>query len=162
MEKRTLLAIALSIAILLVYQYFFLKPAAPPGAGSGIVKESAKEEVKQSSAAPGVLIPKTDVTEAEREVVVDNDLYTATLSSMGGTIKSILLKHYSDESGKPIVLKSDDVLPPFSLGANEGFQSAHAPFLILGGNVMLTPQVNTASIAFDFSDKGISIRRTYT
>ncbi len=162
MEKRTLLAIALSIGILLVYQYFFLKPAAPPGAGSGIVKESAKEEVKQSSATPSVLIPKTDVTEAEREVVVDNDLYTATFSSIGGTIKSILLKHYSDESGKPIVLKRDEVLPPYSLGVDNGFQFAHAPFLIRGSSVKLTPEVNTASIAFDFSDKGISIRRIYT
>ncbi|HXW68551.1 MAG TPA: membrane protein insertase YidC, partial [Dissulfurispiraceae bacterium] len=152
----------LSIAILLVYQYFFLKPAAPPYAGGGIVKESSKEAVKQASATPAASIQKTDMTEAEREVVVDNDLYTATFSSMGGAIKSILLKHYSDESGKPIVLKRDDVLPPFSLGANEGFQFAHAPFLILGSNVMLTPQVNTASIAFDFSEKGIAIRRTYT
>ncbi|HKN19466.1 MAG TPA: membrane protein insertase YidC [Dissulfurispiraceae bacterium] len=162
MEKRTLLAIALSIAILLVYQYFFLKPAASPVAGSGIGNGPAREAVKQASATPAALIPKVDVSEAEREVVVDNDLYTATLSSMGGAIKSILLKHYNDENGKPIVLKGDDVLPPFSLGANDGFQFAHAPFLILGGNVMLTPQVNTASIAFDFSDKGISIRRTYT
>ncbi len=162
MEKRTLLAIALSIAILLVYQYFFLKPAAPPSAGSGVVKESAREAVKQSSAAPSALVPKPDVTEAERDVVVDNDLYTATLSSTGGAIKSILLKHYSDESGKPIVLKSDDVLPAFSLGADEGFEFAHAPFLVLGSNLKLTPELNTASIAFDFSDKGISIRRTYT
>ena len=162
MEKRTLLAIALSIAILLVYQYFFLKPAASPDTGRGIVKGAAKEEMKQASATPAALIPKTDVTEAEREVVVDNDLYTATFSSMGGTIKSVLLKHYSDESGKPIVLKSDDVLPPYSIGADEGFQFAHTPFLIRGSNVKLTPELNTASIAFDYSDKGISLRRTYT
>ncbi len=162
MEKRTLLAIAISIAILLIYQYFFLKPAAPPEAGPGIVKEAPKGEVKQASAAPAAVIPAPDVTEAEREVVVDNDLYTATFSSMGGSIKSILLKNYNDENGKPIVLKSDEVLPPYSIGANDGFQFAHAPFQILGSNIKLTPELNTASIAFDYSDKGISIRRTYT
>ncbi len=162
MEKRTFLAIAISIAILLVYQYFFVKPAAPPVTGRGIVKEAAKEEAKQASATPPALIPNTEATETERDVVVDSDLYTATLSSKGGTIKSILLKQYNDESGKPIVLKSEDVLPPFSIGANEGFQFAHAPFQILGSNVKLTPELNSASIAFDYSDNGISIRRTYT
>jgi len=162
MEKRTLLAIAISIAILIVYQYFFLGHTVPPDTGRGIVKESAKGEVKESSALPAALIPKTDVTEEERDVVVDNDLYTATFSSMGGAIKSLLLKHYNDASGKPIVLKSDDVLPPFSIGVDEGFQFAHAPFLVRGSNIKLTPELNTASIAFDFSDKGISIRRTYT
>ncbi len=162
MEKRTLLAIGISIAILLVYQYFFISPAAPPVTGHGTVREAAKEEVKQPSGTPAALIPKTEVAEEEKDVVVDSDLYTATLSSMGGAIKSILLKDYNDEHGKPIVLKSEDVLPPYSLGATDGFQFAHAPFQILGSNLNLTPALNTASLVFYYSDNGISIRRTYT
>src|SRR5271169_1818685 len=162
MEKRTLLAITISIAILLVYQYFFVKPAAPPATGGNIAGESSKEPAKQASASAPASIQKTNAFEGEREVVVDNDLYTATFSSMGGAIKSILLKQYKDAKGNPIVLTRDEALPPLSIGADEGFQFAHAPFLVRGSNVKLDPKVNTASLAFDYSDGSTSIRRTYT
>ncbi len=166
MEKRTLLAITISIAILLVYQYFFVKPPAPPVTSGNIARESSKEptkeEMKQASANAPASIPKINASEGEREVVVENDLYTATFSSMGGTIKSILLKQYKDNKGNPIVLMRDEALPPFSIGADDGFQFAHAPFLVRGSNVKLTPRINTASLAFDYSDGSTSIRRTYT
>jgi YidC/Oxa1 family membrane protein insertase len=159
MEKRTLLAIAISIAILLGYQYFFASPpAAPPATGGS--NATVKEAI-----SPPAPAPKAEATEElreERDVVVDNDLYVATFSSTGGTIKSILLKKYKDANGKPVVLKRDDVLPPLSLGVNDGFQFAHAPFLVRGSNVSLTPEVKTASIAFDYSDGSTTIRRTYT
>lgn len=158
MEKRTLLAIAVSIAILLVYQYFFVSPTAPPATGGS--NATVKEAVPPPAPAPKVEAP--EASREERDVVVDNDLYVATFSSTGGTVKSILLKKYKDESGKPVVLKRDDVLPPFSIGVNEGFQFAHAPFLIRGSNINLTPEIKTASIAFDYSDGSTSIRRTYT
>ncbi|MGD0281021.1 MAG: membrane protein insertase YidC [Dissulfurispiraceae bacterium] len=161
MEKRTLLAIVISIAILFGYQYLFIKPVAPPPAGVDLAKEPAKEEVKQSPLAPAAADQKAAAAETERQVVVDNDLYTATLSSTGGTIKSILLKNYKDK-GAPIILRSQDVLPPFSLGVNEGFQYAHAPFQVRGADIKLTPGVNTASLTFDYSDGSVSIRRTYT
>lgn len=167
MEKRTLLAVAISIAILLAYQYLFLKPAAQPVSGGNAPGVSAGQEAKQAAATqPSVnqpaAVPEPGPAVPEREVVVDNDLYTATLSSSGGTIKSILLKRYKDEKGNPIVLKGDAALPPFSLGANEGFQFSHAPFEVLGSDVTLTPGVNTASLVFDYAAGSTSIRRTYT
>ncbi|MBF0507292.1 MAG: membrane protein insertase YidC, partial [Nitrospirae bacterium] len=123
MEKRTLLAITLSLVILLVYQYFFVKPAAPPATSGNIAKESVKEGQKQTAAAVAP-IQETKASEGERDVVVENDLYTATFSSIGGTIKSILLKQYKDDKGNPIMLTRDEALPPFSIGANQGFQYA--------------------------------------
>lgn len=161
MEKRTLLAITISLAILLVYQYFFVKPAAPPVTGGNIAKESGKEGPKQTAAAVAP-VQQASTPEGEKEVVVENDLYTATFSSIGGTIKSILLKQYKDSKGNPIVLAGDEALPPFSIGANEGFQFARAPFLVRGSDIKLSPQVNTASLSFDYSDGSVSIRRTYT
>lgn len=162
MEKRTLLAIAISMAILLGYQYFFVKPVVtPPVAGGNVVKEAVKEEVKQAPPAATVAGATTMTAGPEKDVVVENDLYVATLSSMGGTIKSIILKNYK-EKDQPILLKRDDTIPPFSLGVNDGFQFAHSPFLVRGGSVQLSPSVNAASIAFDYSDNGTTIRRTYT
>lgn len=167
MEKRTLLAITISIAILLAYQYLFLKPAAPPAAGGNISRESVNQEVKQApvnqpSINQPAVVQNAELAEPEREVVVDNDLYTATLSSRGGTIKSILLKNYKDKNDQPIVLRRDEVLPPFAIGVNDGFQYAHTPFIIRGGGIRLTPEINTSSLSFDYSDWSVSIRRTYT
>ena len=165
MERRTLLAIVISIAILLTYQYFFLRPEVRPTATSGnIEKQAVPPPVSpaSSAASAGQKTEAAGVSEEGQEVVVDNLLYTATFTSTGGAIKSILLKQYKDENGKPIVLKSDEALPPFSIGANEGFQFAHSPFAVRGSNIELTPEINTASLAFDYSDGSTSIRRTYT
>jgi len=161
MEKRTLLAITISIAILLAYQYLFLKPAVPPSTVGNTSGVTVNQEVKQAPVAQPA-VQKTEFTGPEKEVVVDNDLYSATFSSRGGTIKSILLRNYKDNNGQPIVLKGDAVLPPFAIGASDGFQYAHAPFVIQGGDVTLTPELNAASLSFDYSDGNIVIRRTYS
>ncbi|MBF0557993.1 MAG: membrane protein insertase YidC [Nitrospirae bacterium] len=167
MEKRTLLAITISIAILLGYQYLFVKQVAPPPTGGNMPAASVNQEVKQAPVnQPSVNQPaatqKTEAAGSESEVVIDNDLYSATFSSRGGTMKSILLRNYKDKNEQPIVLKREDVLPPFAIGVNDGFQYAQAPFLIRGGSVKLSPEVNTASVTFDYSDGSVAIRRTYT
>ncbi|MBI3592332.1 MAG: membrane protein insertase YidC, partial [Nitrospirae bacterium] len=159
MEKRTLLAIIISVAILIVYQYFFV-PATPPVTNQGAVKPAVKEEERKAPAP--VLLPKADVAAAEKDVTIENELYTAVLSSRGGTIKSISLKKYKDKNGNPIALKGEDVLPPLSIGTDEEFQFSKANFSVRGKDIKLSPSVSQADLVFEYSADGRSIRRTYT
>lgn len=159
-----LLAIILSIAILITYQYFFVKPVPQPVPQQKAVQETAKEEVKTTEAAPKAIapMPNAEVSVAGKEVRVESDLYTAVLTSIGGTIKSIELKKYKDKSDRPIILKGDDTLPPLSIGIDEGFQFSKANFSVQGKDIKLSPESKTAMLVFEYSSEGYSIRRTYT
>ena len=159
MDKKMLLAIILSIAILITYQYFFVKPVPQPVPQEKTAQETVKEETKTTEAAP---MPKTEVSVTEKEVRVESDLYTAVLTSKGGTIKDIELKKYKDKSGRPIILKGDDVLPPLAIGADEGFQFSKVNFSFQGRDIKLGPELKTATLVFEYSSEGYSIRRTYT
>lgn len=159
MDKKMLLAIILSIAILITYQYFFVQPVPQPVPQEKTARETVKEKTKITEAAP---MPKTEVSVVEKEVRVESDLYTAVLTSKGGTIKGIELKKYKDKSGRPIILKGDDVLPPLAIGADEGFQFSRVNFSVQDRDIKLSPELKTATLVFEYSSDGYSIRRTYT
>lgn len=161
MDKRTLLAIILSLIILIGYQYFFVKPM-PPATQEKAAKETAKEEDKPAHQVVAAEIPKTDATAVEKEVRVESDFYTAIFTSKGGTIKSIEIKKYKDKKDRPIILKGDDVLPPLSIGIDEGFQFAKVNYSVKGSDIKLTNELKTASLIFEYSSGDYSIRRTYT
>lgn len=165
MEQRTLLAIIISVAILLGYQYFFVPPQpppAPPAENKQPVQEAVKEESKKAAVAVMPKIPKTDTSSNEKNITVENGLYTAVFISKGGSIKNISLKKYKDNTGAPIILKGDDVLPPFSLGMDEGFQFANVNFAVRGKDLQLSQAANKGTLVFEYSSGEYSIRRTYT
>ncbi len=103
-EKRMILAVVLSIAILLGYQYFM--PAPPPPATVPAAKDNAAvlaPEGKAAEALPpvqpaaGGLSP--GVATPERAIEVRTPLFTAMISTAGGGIDSFLLNEYKDVSG---------------------------------------------------------------
>ena len=168
MEKRALLAVVLSIAILIAYQYFFLPPMPPvneeniaPGVAE---KETDLIDQTATPVTPLALTPEAATPHIERKVTIETDLYTAVFTSRGGTIESIKLKKFYDKDGMPIVLKGGNLLPPLSLGADREFQFSKVNFaLVRGRNIDLTvAATDTATLVFEYADKGYSIRRTYT
>jgi len=110
MEKRMILAIALSVAILLAYQYLFVPsrskepgPTAPQGTAKETDRDNAVRGTGQATTAvqglgvPGGLAPK--VLHPLRRIAVSTPLYTATISTGGGGIQSFLLNDYKDVPG---------------------------------------------------------------
>lgn len=160
-----LLAIILSIAILITYQYLFVKPIPPVTQQQKAAQETVNDESKRAqpttkfAVAP---IPKTETSGLEKEIRVESNLYTAVFSSKGGTIKSIELKKYKDKNSRPIILKGDDALPPLAIGTNEEFQFSNVNFSVQGKDIKLSPSINTATLIFEYSSGGYFIRRTYT
>ncbi|MDR2176953.1 MAG: membrane protein insertase YidC [Treponema sp.] len=107
MEKRTLLAIVLSVAVMMGFYYIqntLYRPPAPAG-GS----EAAQEEAPPT-AAPLVLeqgeasVPAGDAVldegpEAEQRITIDTPLVSAVLTNAGGDLVSYKLKEHRDQEG---------------------------------------------------------------
>jgi YidC/Oxa1 family membrane protein insertase len=167
MDTRTILAIALSIAILIGYQFFVersMPPAtkeAPPAQGVPGQPQTAPQQ-SPSPQAPPAPVPASAPSAQQKSVTVENKRFKALLSSRGATVRSVELKDYRDEKDNPIVLKGDEITPALSLGLDESFQFSQADFSVRGKDVTLSPAAAQASVVFEYASGGYSIRRTYT
>jgi YidC/Oxa1 family membrane protein insertase len=126
MDKKTLLAIALSFLILVVWQLFFTKnaPKTPEEAvrtPQGKVEEATPTPPAAPLPEEMVVVEKqppavTGETPA-REIVVEGPLYTATIDTAGGRISHFTLAKYSNtiENNSPpvdLVNENTSVLSP--------------------------------------------------
>jgi YidC/Oxa1 family membrane protein insertase len=124
MEKRALIAILLSVLILVIYQWLFVKPQKTPEP----VKEEKpkqtleKKEPEQAAVEKKKLpqrqedLEKTetaaeltkDIIQDEREklIRVETALYSVTFTNKGAQVRSWELKNYHDDDGSPLELVS--------------------------------------------------------
>lgn len=115
MDKRTILAVVLSLAVLFTYQMFFAKPPVPPKTPP--VQETKQTGIKEAvptqtpapapASVPAVTSPKTAAKtiapqkEApERDIKVETKNYVAVFSTRGAALKSFQLKNYNKECTK--------------------------------------------------------------
>ena len=127
MEKRMILAIAMSLAVLIGYQYFFSAPPPPPVGTAGKDNAAAvPAAAAKGGAAPapasvaGGLAPKTAAS--SRTITVKTPLYSASLATEGGVISSFLLNEYKDvpgPGGKPLDIVGGKKVPTLSLYLDE-------------------------------------------
>ena len=123
MDKRTLLAVVLSVIVLLVYQNFFAKPPvktapAPTQQEATVASQAANPAPAATAAAPAAATIQTAttgriaaapaVTGTERDVIVETPLYRAVLTTRGAALKSFQLKQYKTE-----VANSEDIVDIF-------------------------------------------------
>lgn len=159
MEKRTLLAIVLSIAVLILYQIFFVKPVPQPS------RPPVAPSVRNAPVAPPLstplLMPTT--SEPEKTVSVETELYTAVFSSRGGILKSFSLKKYKDNDGLNIVLlKNRGVYPALGIGSKTNFSISNEKFNLIGKDLKLNSSDKTGMLVFEYATSQYSIKRTYT
>lgn len=130
MEKRALLAVVISLAILIVWQMVFLKKGAPPPqkteaasqpetSASSHSSQAPQSEAKKPSLLPSIQT-ETKTKVDEEEVVIETDLYRAIFSTHGAALKSWKLKNYTTQVGKEgewieLVTQKNPSLYPFSL-----------------------------------------------
>ncbi|NPA24218.1 MAG: membrane protein insertase YidC [Deltaproteobacteria bacterium] len=110
MEKRTILAIVLSLAVLLGFQYFF-PPAHPPqksrtASQTKMQKADSPPAVEKTATARDAAAEKTvaetrtppPVAKKGELIVVDSPLYRAEIDTLGGCLKAFHLKKYKTEN----------------------------------------------------------------
>lgn len=116
MDKKSLLAIVLSIFILVAYQEFisYLYPPPPqqtqqqpsqqetqstaPSASSRPQQPDPAKSAAATQPEASSLAPTSEP--APRDIVVDNDVYTAIVTTQGARLKSLRLKNYPGDEGK--------------------------------------------------------------
>jgi YidC/Oxa1 family membrane protein insertase len=110
MEKRLILAIALSFLVLIGYQLIFMKkkpqPEVPPQEAGELAKTPAAEVQPQEQPTAEQAKPAAPEAEkkmqesisspGEERVTVDTPLYRAVWSNRGGVLESWKLKEYKD------------------------------------------------------------------
>jgi YidC/Oxa1 family membrane protein insertase len=170
MEKRTLLAIALSILVLVAFSYFspqqpVQRPAPPQVAQKEIQKEEIKEELPAVPA--DIPVPSVAVHVEEKEIHVETGLYSAVFTTRGATIKQWDLKEYPGKDEKPVSLTGEEepLFPPLSIVLGDEPAEfltkrnyrADKDFIKLG-------QTNSSeSLSFSYSDpSGVTIKKILT
>ncbi|MCE5275074.1 MAG: membrane protein insertase YidC [Syntrophaceae bacterium] len=167
MEKKTLLAVIISIVILVSWDIFFVQPRTP--------KDLPKKEQQTTAAAPAAtskqVVPLTAAAPAPSpqaaltsgsEIVVETPLYTARWNTRGGQIVSLKLKKYRtdiDKTAPPVELIK---APMPTLLISKGFTDSNI--------VYECPQkgpvtVDGAPFQLVFSaevSQGITVRKTFT
>jgi YidC/Oxa1 family membrane protein insertase len=128
MEKRTILAIALSLAVLMGYQYIF-PPSKPVPSTSTVAQKVSrspvaavnKDDSLQSQSASNESAAALPIREALTPVVngdditIDSVLYTCVINTAGGVMKKFTLKNYREDivSGSSLLEMVNVVEPSY-------------------------------------------------
>lgn len=180
MEKRTILAFALSFLVLILWSFLFNPSKDQVSKKSETPETVASKTVSQSpetASAPHAalskapektnfkLAPETD----EKEVVVDTPLYRAVFTNAGPTIKSFKLKEYREsiEPDSPLIElinlqqdKADFLIISFD-GASAS-QLEKTIYQVEHQKIRLESDSSPKNLVFHSSTSGgISISQTY-
>lgn len=129
MDKRTILAVVLSLAVLLGYQIFFAKPQVQPKQTAAPERQITTQTVKEAptpavTAQKSLMAKESSIksTASPKDVKVETAQYTAIFSNRGGALKSFQLKGYQKSCAEcpddiyPLIKKfftgSTEAMPP--------------------------------------------------
>ncbi len=181
MEKRTLLAIVLSVAVVFLYQIFFAPKPAPQYAENdqaAVTQDSAPIETTVAAAPsamkpePGKAVLTTAGTESEveKEIIVETTLYRAVFTNRGGTLRSFQLKNFrtslEEEAG---LIELVSLMPHMPLPLSHSF--VDSSILVPRGDfyeadrssINLSADDTSAALTFQRTYPGmIRIEKTYT
>ncbi len=164
MEKRAIVAIALSFLILFLYQHFFIKPQPQQIQKKGeVAKKEEPAPVTPVTTVEHPLEKKILPAFEEKDIKVETDLYSAIFTTRGGTLKHYEIKQYKDKAGNNVVLITGQSLPPpLSIGSKEDFNLSGVNFYTSGKDIKLGKDKKSDFLTFEYTGSGLSVRRTYT
>jgi YidC/Oxa1 family membrane protein insertase len=177
-----ILAIVLSVAVLLAYQFLVAPPPKAPVAPQGTAQEAGRDNAvrtgaQQGSAATapaalapavsGGLVPRS--SPPIRRIDVSTPLYTAAISTAGGGIASFRLNEYRDvpgPKGKPLeIIGSGETRPlPLDLYSGES-QPSFPPLPVFATNApgilaVRAGEIKSVLLSWE-SASGVRIVREY-
>ncbi|MEF9426341.1 MAG: membrane protein insertase YidC [Candidatus Mariimomonas ferrooxydans] len=170
MDKRTLIAIGLSLLVLVVFSFLtpitqrpVQKQAEPWQADR---KAGTVEEKKEMSAGDEVPAVATEIPVEGKEIQIETDLYSAVLATRGGILTKWDLKEYSDKKGNPVSLVPPDMTIPSVSILFEGELkdlTAKATYSVNKDSIIFNRNKKSDSLTFFYSDpSGFTIKKTFT
>src|SRR3989304_3091990 len=176
MDKRTLLAIALSILILVIHQewvtrYYGPPPSPPP---------EVTKEAEKPAAADGAAVPPTapaptkqgvpvelPAAKSTKDVRVETDNYIAVFTTLGARLKSFKLKHYRssvDEKSPPFEIVTSAPNVPLPLGVRwqgaEPADDSSVLYGVQGGDLRLAGEAKGTLIFQGKTADGLAITKS--
>ncbi|HET8760357.1 MAG TPA: membrane protein insertase YidC, partial [Nitrospiria bacterium] len=174
MERNAVLFLILSISIIIGYSVLFppapppkpagneaapVSPPAEPATGAVVADAGGSSQATPSAAAPAVALPGE-----ERSVVVETDLYRATLSSRGAVITSWRLNRYKDGPTKDTLIDlytppPQGGLSPLAVVLDAGDEATRAAFrsgayAVDGGDLRLSSDHPSGTLKFETRGAG--------
>jgi YidC/Oxa1 family membrane protein insertase len=177
MERRVLLTVLLSFAVLYGWQALFPPPPeAPkkPAAEASSPQPAAtaapapQPSTPPATAAAGSLAESAAPQAAGRDITVDTPGVHAVFTSRGGAIKSWHLKQYTDASGRPLELTAAHAPAgaplPLTLAVDDAaISSTLATADFQASADRLDVQTGTRTLTFEYRDgSGLDARKTLT
>jgi YidC/Oxa1 family membrane protein insertase len=159
MEKRLFLAAALSLGILLAWEWLGPKPPKRPPAPMPTPAAAAVSPSAAPSVAAGTApLPEATNVEAESTVTVQNDLVKATFSNRGAVLTSLILTGHFDEQKKPLELVR--ALPPeFPRPLGLDFGADAALTKKIGQALFAVEQPSPTVLRFRYADAGQAVEK---
>ncbi|MCL2102715.1 MAG: membrane protein insertase YidC, partial [Syntrophorhabdaceae bacterium] len=151
-EKRMMLVVILSIAVLFVYHFLMAPPQEP---APDNVAEATRVDGSRVESRPGAIGGETRGESAPavmpqgRVIEVRTPLYTAKITTVGGGITSFLLKEYNDiagPDGKQLNLVGSDAFQPYTLSVYEENRQASISFHTDAPEALEIAEGNSASV----------------
>jgi YidC/Oxa1 family membrane protein insertase len=184
MDRNLILAIVLTVAIIIGFQFVAQKnapqktvqpPKAPGQAAETIKPEAAKppEPTKVPSAvkegAPVTLAPAETPPKEEHRITVDSPKFEAVLSSLGGKIVSFKLKDYKNTVDKPDLVNLFES-PNLDTGApslmfttrDETFTDSGLNYKTNAPAKIELSQAGTTVVFESATDTGVLIKKTFS
>ncbi|NKE69520.1 membrane protein insertase YidC [Candidatus Manganitrophus noduliformans] len=117
MEKRLIVFLILSLAIIFAYPFFMEQMIGPTPQAPEVTQapmETTPKSAPSSSTQEGASVGEPVVEEKDaKEKIIESDLYRIVLSNIGGTVKEWQLKKYTEKTeaggAAPIELLQEDV-----------------------------------------------------
>ena len=172
MEKRLLMAMLLSMAVLLLIPFLYqrLGPPPPPVAVETPEEQEAEEQRVEPASPPETAAqenppasePLSPTQGQDRKIQVENDDMVLTWSSTGARLESVQLKRYRDELGEPVELLvqglSETLPRPMQLRLDDeelDLELATSPFEVSGAAAGMVQA--PARIGFSYRSQGLLV-----
>lgn len=173
MEKRAFLAVILSIAVFYLFSTFFSPEKKPsqipdvaPSASSTVPAPPVAPPIEQGAAAASASASTVPTTAAQKDVVVESELFTAVFSSRGASLKSLTLKKYHEQLAPPapVVLgaNADPAIFNFATRAT-GFNLADSVVYQADADKVTLKEGENRQLVFNYvSGQGFTVRKIYS
>ena len=180
MERRLLLVFALTFVVIMLFQPLLKKygpqpPAKPASSEAGAPSQpqsATSSPVEASSAATSPALASLpekaapflrEQAASESETAVENDVYRIVFSNRGGSVKSWVLKKFTDDKGGPLELVNTTASQkygyPLTLWTYDELvrNKLNSVLYVESGSGGTAP----AEITFAYDDGEVAVQKTY-
>lgn len=163
MEKRTIIAVGLSIGIFLLFNLLFPAPKQQPAP----VNPPSQSAQAVTTTQPQGVQPLLSAPQAASDVTVETDLYSAVFTSQGGRLKKFVLKKYSETPGpnaRPVTLFEGKTPEAYALGtqSRELALDPNALYSVSADKVVLDKGEKKELVFARTTPQGYQLRKIYT